>query len=160
MSVAPDRPPRSVSFLVSQLGFVGSRGFAEALRPLGIDPREWSLLRYVAASEGQAQQTLAERLAIPASRIVALVDRLEEAGLIERRPDPTDRRVRALHVTAEGRRVLGRAIEAAIAFEKQFCAALEPAEREQLIDLLQKVQAGQVALRGVHPGLASDEPKG
>src|ERR671915_123121 len=87
---APDRPPRSVGFLISQLGFLSSKGFAEALGPLGIDPRDWALLRFVAAAEGQSQQALAERLAVPPSRMVALVDRLEQGGLIERRPDPDD----------------------------------------------------------------------
>lgn len=154
MSVDPDRPPRSVGFLISQLGFVSSRGFVEALRPLGIDPREWTLLRYVAQAEGQSQQALAERLGLPASGMVALVDRLEQAGLLERRPGPDDRRVRALHLTAKGRRTLKRAVDVAIGYEEELCAGLKAGEREQLIDLLQKLQAENVARRGVHPGMA------
>lgn len=149
----PDEPPRSVGFLLSQLGFVGSRGFSKALEPIGIDPREFLLLRFVAASEGQSQQALAERLSLPPSRMVALVDHLEDAGLIERRPDPDDRRIRGLHLTRKGRNTLERGFEIAVAFETELCAGLDADEREQLIDLLQKLQAGQVRLRGVHPGL-------
>ena len=93
----PERPPRSVGFLISQLGFLSSRGFMEALEPVGIEPREFMLMRFVAASEGQSQQGLAERLGVPASRMVALVDHLEEAGFVERRAHPEDRRVRGLH---------------------------------------------------------------
>src|SRR5512132_1688024 len=99
----PETAPRSVGFLISQLGFFSSKRFMEALRPVGIDPREFLLMRFVAASEGQSQQALAERMAIPASRMVALVDHLEEAGLLERRLDPEDRRVRWLHLTRKGR---------------------------------------------------------
>jgi DNA-binding MarR family transcriptional regulator len=150
---APDEPPRSVGFLLSQLGFVGSKGFASALEPLGMGPREFLLLRFVAASEGQSQQVLAERLAVPPSRMVALVDGLEDAGLVERRPDPDDRRIRGLHLTKEGRNTLQRAFRIAIDFEQALCAGLDAGEREQLIDLLQKLQAGHVGLRGVHPGL-------
>ena len=153
MSVDPDRPPRSVGFLISQLGFVSSRGFHQALEPLGIDPRQWTLLRYVAQSEGQSQQALAERLDMPASGMVALVDGLEGAGLLERRPSPADRRVRALYMTAKGRRTLKRAVEIAIAYEKELCSGLDEQEREQLIDLLQKLQGERVQRRGVHPGL-------
>jgi DNA-binding MarR family transcriptional regulator len=149
----PDEPPRSVGFLLSQLGFVGSKGFATALEPIGIDPREFLLLRFVAASEGQSQHALAERLGTPPSRMVALVDHLEEAGLLERRPDPDDRRVRTLHLTRKGRSTLERAFKIAIDFETELCSGLDAEEREQLIDLLQKLQAGQVRLRGVHPGL-------
>jgi DNA-binding MarR family transcriptional regulator len=151
-----ERPPRSVGFLISQLGFFSSRGFMEALAPVGIDPREFLLLRFVAATEGQSQQALAERLAVPPSRMVALVDRLEEAGFVERRPDPEDRRVRRLHLTRKGRGVLGRASEIAIDYETRLCAGINREEREQLIDLLQKLQVGQTALGGVHPGLGKD----
>ena len=91
-----EQAPRSVGFLISQLGFVSSQGFMKALEPLGIGPREWTLLRYVSETEGQSQQALADRLGMPASGMVALVDGLEHAGLVERRPSPTDRRVRAL----------------------------------------------------------------
>ncbi len=155
----PDQPPRSVGFLLSQLGYVGSRGFSKALEPIGIDPREFLLLRFVAASDGQSQQALAERLAVPPSRMVALVDHLEEAGLVERRPDPDDRRIRGLHVTRKGRTTLERAFKIAIDFETELCSGLDKGEREQLIDLLQKLQAGHVALRGVHPGLYREWPE-
>jgi DNA-binding MarR family transcriptional regulator len=148
-----DTPPRSVGFLISQLGFFSSKGFMNALAPAGIDPREFLLMRFVAASEGQSQQALAERLAVPASRMVALVDHLEEAGLIERRPDLEDRRVRGLYLTRKGRGVLERAGKIAIDYETRLCAGINREEREQLIDLLQKLQAGLTKYRGVHPGL-------
>jgi DNA-binding MarR family transcriptional regulator len=153
-----ERAPRSVGFLISQLGFLSSKRFMEALAPVGIDPREFMLLRFVAASEGQAQQTLAERLTIPPSRMVALVDRLEEAGLLERRPDPEDRRVRGLHLTRKGRGALERAAKIAIDYETELCAGINREERELLIDLLQKLQTGQTALGGVHPGMREDRP--
>jgi DNA-binding MarR family transcriptional regulator len=155
---AADTPPRSVGFLISQLGFVSSKRFMEALEPLGIDPREFLLLRFVAASEGQSQQALSERLSIPASRMVALVDHLEEAGFLERRPDPEDRRVRGLHLTRKGRSVLERAGKIAIDYETRLCAGINREERELLIDLLQKLQEGQTVLRGVHPGMGEDSP--
>ena len=97
-----ERAPRSVGFLISQLGFFSSRRFTAALEPLGIGPRDFLLMRFVAASEGQSQQALAERLQIPPSRMVALVDHLEDMGLVERRPDPEDRRVRGLLPYTQG----------------------------------------------------------
>jgi DNA-binding MarR family transcriptional regulator len=154
----PDQPPRSVGFLISQLGFFSSRGFAEALKPLGIGPREFLLLRFVTAAAGQSQQALAERLGVPPSRMVALVDDLEERGLVERRPDPDDRRVRGLHVTEKGGKTLQRAAEVALEYESKLCEPLDDDERDRLIELLQKVQSGQTALRGVHPGLSQEPP--
>jgi DNA-binding MarR family transcriptional regulator len=153
---APDAAPRSVGFLLSQLGFGSSRCFAEELKPLGIQPGEFALMRFVAASEGQSQQELAERLGVPPSRMVARVDALEEAGLMERRTDAADRRIRRLHITRKGGGVLDRAAQIAIDYEGRICAGLDEGEREQLIDLLQKIQPGLIELRGVHPGLGAD----
>lgn len=152
-SAAPDRAPRIVGFLLSQLGFSASQRFHDALKPLGLHPREFLLLRFISASEGRSQQALASLLAVPPSRMVALVDHLEELGLVERRPDPHDRRVRALHLTDRGRVVLGRATKLALAHEQRLCSALGEQEREQLIDLLLRLQPELIELRGVHPGL-------
>ena len=152
----PDQAPRSVGFLISQLGFLSSKGFMGALEPLGIGPREFLLMRFVAATDGQSQQALAERLGVPPSRMVAMVDHLEEAGLAERRPDPEDRRVRGLHLTRKGRGVLDKASKIAIDYETRLCSGINREEREQLIDLLQKLQASQTQLRGVHPGLGNE----
>ena len=153
---APEQPPRSVGFLISQLGFFSARGFAKELKPVGIEPREFLLLRFVAVTEGQSQHALGEMLGVPASRMVALVDHLEERGLVERRLDQEDRRIRALHLTKKGRQTLGRAIEVAIAYETRLCAPLAEGERDLLIDLLQKLQLPQTELRGVHPGLVAE----
>jgi len=151
-----DRAPRSVGFLISQLGFFSSKGFMEALAPVGIGPREFLLMRFVQATQGQSQQALAERLGVPPSRMLAMVDHLEEAGLVERRPDPADRRVRGLYLTRKGRGALERAAKIAIDYETRLCAGINREEREQLIDLLQKLQASQTHLRGVHPGLGQE----
>ena len=149
-----ERAPRSVGFLISQLGFFSSKRFMDALEPLGIGPRDFSLMRFVDASDGQSQHALAERLGIPPSRMVALVDGLEEMGLVERRPDPDDRRVRGLFLTRKGRTVLEKAGKIAIDYETQLCAGINREERDQLIDLLRRLQVTQTDLGGVHPGMS------
>jgi len=151
-----EQAPRSVGFLISQLGFFSSKAFMEALEPVGIGPKEFLLMRFVQATQGRSQQALAERLGVPASRMVALVDHLEEAGLVERRPDPEDRRVRGLFLTRKGGGALERAAKIAIDYETRLCAGINRVEREQLIDLLQKLQASQTHLKGVHPGLSQE----
>ena len=128
----------------------------DALAPVGIEPREFLLMRFVATDEGRSQQALAERLGIPASRMVALVDHLEASGFVERRPDPEDRRVRGLYLTRKGRGALERAGKIAIDYETRLCAGINREERELLIDLLHKLQVTQTDLGGVHPGLGKD----
>jgi DNA-binding MarR family transcriptional regulator len=159
---ADERPGvGSVSFLLSQLGFQSSRGFKERLAPLEIEPYHFGVLRHVAFAEGSSQQALGEALRIAPSRMVALIDELEERGLVERRANPSDRRAHALHLTPAGRKLLDKAWKVALEHEKQVSEALEPAEREQLLTLLGRIAAAQGLTTGVHPGLASKEtPKG
>jgi DNA-binding MarR family transcriptional regulator len=146
-------PLDSLGFLLSQLGFIAAKRFQAVLEPLGIDPRSFLLLRFILREEGQSQQALGETLRIPPSRMVAVVDGLEERGLVERRPNPSDRRARALYVTAEGRRLLGEAVKIAMEHEARVGASLTPDERRQVIALLQKLAAEMNLLSGVHPGL-------
>jgi DNA-binding MarR family transcriptional regulator len=117
------------------------------------------LLRHLANDEGGSQQALGEALRIPPSRMVALVDGLEQRGLLERRRDPNDRRVRTLHLTPDGRRLLGEIMEVSLEHERQLCTGLQPAERERLITLLNRLAAEQGLAEGVHPGAADPEPK-
>lgn len=128
-----------VGFAVSSIGFAVAKRFRDILAPLELEPREFALLRGVAAAEGQSQQAIGERLGIPPSRMVAFVDTLEQRALLERRHNPHDRRTRELYLTAAGHELLARAFELAISFERELCADLSSVEREQLLELLRRV---------------------
>jgi DNA-binding MarR family transcriptional regulator len=158
-SRSPAGPPGgSAVFLLSSLGFVASRAFHDALAPLGLEPRHFGVLNLVAGSEGVSQRALTDPLGIPASRLVAIVDDLEEQGLVERRRNPDDRRAYALYLTAAGRRMLDRARRVARDNEQRFTGALKPAEREHLLELLGRLAADQQVPMGAHPALGMPEP--
>ena len=99
------------AFLLSQLGFHSARLWKERLAPFGVDPQLVMVLRLVASDEGRSQQALGRALHIAASRMVGLIDDLEERGLVERRANPDDRRARSLYVTPAGRKLIGRLME-------------------------------------------------
>jgi DNA-binding MarR family transcriptional regulator len=145
------------AFLLSQLGYHSSRRWKARLAPLGLDPRHVMLLRHIAGDEGRSQQALGEALQIPPSRMVALVDGLEQRGLLRRRPIPNDRRVRSLHLTQEGRRLLAKVMELSLEHEQELCSGLQPGERERLITLLNRLAAEQGLTEGVHPGAADPD---
>jgi DNA-binding MarR family transcriptional regulator len=141
-SVGPETPPfRTVAFMLSSLGYAVSRGFHDALAPLGLEPGEFALLRAVGASGGEAQSALAERLRISPSWMVAIVDQLENRGLLERRPHERDRRVRNLHLTAAGKRLLKRAQQLAAEFDLKVAKPLSEAEQRELVELLATVSS-------------------
>ena len=110
-----------------------------ALAPLGITGRELAVLTVLGAAEPLAQHQAAGRLAVDRTTMVELVDGLERKGLVERRPDPGDRRRNLVHLTAAGRRTLDEGGRAARDAERTFLAALAPAEADQLRDMLQRV---------------------
>jgi DNA-binding MarR family transcriptional regulator len=142
--------------MLSTSGYAVARDFRQLLAPLELEPREFALLRAVAGNEGATQQAIGAQLQIPASRMVALVDALEARGLLERRRNPADRRTRALHLTDAGSGLLARAIALASEYERDLCADLSAEEREQLLDLLQRVAVRLGLPPGVHAALAEE----
>jgi DNA-binding MarR family transcriptional regulator len=103
-----DKAHTSVAFLLSQVGIFASQRFAKRLEPLDLHPPQFRVLNMVDATEGRSQQAIGEAIGAPASRMVAIVDELEQRGLVERRPHPSDRRIRALYLTDDGRELLAR----------------------------------------------------
>lgn len=139
--------------MLSSLGFAISRRFHDVLRPLDLEPGEFALLRAVAASDGEAQNALAERLHISPSWMVAVVDDLEKRDLLERKPHARDRRVRNLHLTATGKKLLKQAERQAEQFDRKVADQLGEAERRQLLDLLDRVAAGVELEPGAHAAM-------
>jgi DNA-binding MarR family transcriptional regulator len=146
-------PFRSVGFMLSSLGYAISRRFHQVLAPLELEPSEFAVLRAVGVDEGQSQHALAERLRISSSHMVAIVDELEERALLERRPQPGDRRVRTLHLTHRGEKLLADAFELAKQLERRLTKSLSAKERTQLLALLDRI-AGAIELQpGAHAAL-------
>jgi DNA-binding MarR family transcriptional regulator len=81
---------------------------------------------------------LAHKLKCGPSNVTGIVDRLEARGLVERRPDPADRRVKVAAATDEGRRV-ARSLRESLHFAREPLAALTEDERLALRDLLRRM---------------------
>jgi DNA-binding MarR family transcriptional regulator len=150
MTEDPGKPFQAVGFALSTLGFAVASRFRERLAPLELEPRDFALLRALAAGEGVSQHALGDQLRIPPSRMVAFIDGLQERGLVERRPHPGDRRAHALHLTPAGRKLLGKATAVASRFERELCGRLSAADRERLLALLGEVREQLGLPPGVH----------
>ncbi|MGW3633601.1 MarR family winged helix-turn-helix transcriptional regulator [Streptomyces sp. NPDC005122] len=81
---------------------------------------------------------LAQKLKCEPSNVTGIVDRLEVRGLVERRPDPSDRRVKLAAATEEGRRV-AHSLRESLRFAREPLAGLSREERVSLRDLLQRM---------------------
>ena len=115
---------------------------------LGLSPpllKAFVHLGTVDGDGGLRMSDLAETWGCDASYVTALADGLQERGLAERRPHPTDRRVRTIVLTPEGRAKRERALELMSEPPSAF-AALTSAEQRQLRDLLAKLVAADPEL--------------
>src|SRR4051812_49911522 len=106
-----DGPP--LGFLLAAVGFGTGYRFREVIAPTGMQPREFAVLRQVAIDEGISQQACGHALKVAPSQMVALVDALEDKGLIQRRPDPADRRGRGPPPPAQGQEEVVTGVPAA-----------------------------------------------
>jgi DNA-binding MarR family transcriptional regulator len=141
------------AYLLVQLGFHVARQFSERLAPLDLEPRHAGLLFRLAANEGLSQQAVGELLGLNPTRMVFLVDELEQRGLVERRRNATDRRSYALYLTAQGRDKLRKVRASGSRHQDELGASLTQAERIELTELLGRLAAEQGITEYDFPGI-------
>ncbi len=147
-----ETPPISVAFLLAQVGGRAAQEFAKALSPLGLAPPDAGILRLLSLSPGISQQELARRLGMHASRLVAVIDAMEERGLVARQANASDRRLYSLQLSEAGRTALNEIARIAREHDQRFCGALSEAERTDLRSLLEKLASKHGLAPGIHPG--------
>jgi DNA-binding MarR family transcriptional regulator len=143
------------AFLLAQVGAHAAKRFAALLEPLGMTPPQAGILRMLARSGGLSQRDLAERLGIHPSRLVALLDEMETAGLLVREANAGDRRLYSLQLTTAGRERMAELGRVAQQHNEALCNALTVEDRAQLESLLNKIAQQQGLTPGVHPGYGS-----
>jgi DNA-binding MarR family transcriptional regulator len=112
-----------------------------ALAPYGIDPRELGILLVIASHEPGSQLQAAQRLGIDRTSMVALLDALEEKGLVSRHPHAADRRRNVVELTHAGRDTVRRAAQASERAEADLLGPLSPQEGDRLRKALQAIVA-------------------
>jgi DNA-binding MarR family transcriptional regulator len=143
-------------YLLARLGEASRRRFQTALEPEGLHPRDFGVMTMVAAQPGMSQQQLHEKTGIDPSSMVAVIDDLQARGLAERRPDPDDRRARAIYLTADGQRTLQRIGKLAAGLQRELFGGLSDEELSTLHALLRKLAETAPAPRG--DGTAQSAP--
>jgi DNA-binding MarR family transcriptional regulator len=129
-----------LGFLLAQASFALSTELTAALAEIGITPRGFCVLSKALGAE-KTQGSLAAEAALDKTTMVVTVDELERAGLAERRPSATDRRVRTIAVTPAGERIVS---EGAAIVDGVYADVLAGLPEEQRAGFL----AGLVQLAG------------
>ncbi|MFB7629352.1 MarR family winged helix-turn-helix transcriptional regulator [Streptomyces sp. NPDC056149] len=135
----PDRLRRRASRLLSQLTVRSDRLINDGLAR--VDARKWhyAVLASLQDLGPGSQAVLSGRTGIYRSDMVGVLNELAERELVERAPDPDDRRRNVITISAKGRRQLRRLDKALDDLHDELLAPLAPAERDDLVQLLTRL---------------------
>jgi DNA-binding MarR family transcriptional regulator len=147
-----DKEKGQPAFLLAQVGAYAATQFAERLAALQLSPPDAGILRLLRMAPGISQQELSAKLQIHPSRLVAILDNLEQRKLVERKPNPQDRRLYSLHLTKDGGEILERIGKVAREHQDALLSTLSGDERAKLAELLHRIATAQGLTPGVHPG--------
>ena len=122
-------PVISLGFLVHDVSRLRRVALDRALKPLGVTRSWWAVLAFLSVRDGMTQTALATDLDLTKVGIGGLLERMEAAGLVQRRADEFDARVRRVFLTKGGRRLLEQTRREVERFERE---ALGPCSDEEL----------------------------
>ncbi|MGD9867344.1 MAG: MarR family winged helix-turn-helix transcriptional regulator, partial [Hyphomicrobiales bacterium] len=149
---------RYLSFLISDAARLQRTVFGRRMRKLGITRPQWLVMTRLHRQPGLSQSELAELIEVEKATAGRLIDRLEANGWVERRPDPADRRINRIYMTAEGERMNRAMRPISRAMVEEELSALTPTDREQLVDLLVLLKRQLTAMAG-EDAAAEPEPR-
>ena len=132
---------RSLGFLLGDSSRLLRKRFDRQARALGLTRAQWRVIAMLRRNEGVNQTALAELMDIEPITLGRHVDRVEDAGWVERRPDPDDRRVWRIFLTDKAQPVLAEMEQIAIAVRDEAMTDFTSAERERFIDDLLRVKS-------------------
>jgi MarR family transcriptional regulator for hemolysin len=134
----------TLGFLLHEVARLMKRRFERNARGSGLTRSQWQVLAYLSLHEGINQSGLAELLEIEPITLGRIVDKLQILGLVERRPDPSDRRVWLLHLTPAARPKLTLLHRLGVVTREEALAGVSDADIEHLLKTLQALKANLV----------------
>ncbi len=146
--MAPSPLDRSFGFVLHDIARLMRKRYEQRARSLGVTRAQWQMLAHLQRHEGINQSGLAELLELEPITLARLVDRMELAGLVQRRDDPADRRAHRLYLTERAAPLLEQSRLVGDAVRAEAFAGLADDERERLIDLLLRVRGNLSERRG------------
>ena len=114
---------------------------------LGLTPMQWKVILALDVFEDLSQKELADKIYVDGRTLVPVIDKMEESGLIERRPDPHDRRQNRIRLTKKAEGAVDSIIREIVRLRKSFYSGISEREEETLRKILKKIidNAGSVA---------------
>lgn len=146
--------PDSLGFVLTETSRLLRAMLERRIAAVGLDvtPAEARALMHVAAAEGARQNVIAERMGVEPMTVCAYLDRLEKLGLVERKPDPKDRRAKNVATTAAADALISAVREQSSALYEEIQTGLDAETRQIFLTALK-------TLRGNLSALLTDKPQ-
>jgi len=135
-----DRGPKTAGRYVGALHRFARRYFAAEMEQLDLPPVAFPLLMRLRHRDDVSQEDLVEDFLVDKGTIARTLANLEDAGLVARKVDPDDRRVKRVSITDEGRRIAGELREVARRWDGRLMEGFSVEEREQLLSYLARMK--------------------
>jgi DNA-binding MarR family transcriptional regulator len=140
---------RNFGFLLKDVSRRYVLRFEQHAAELSLTLVQCKALTHLEKNEGVSQARLAELTDVEPMAMVRILDRMEADGVLERRPDPEDRRARRLHLTARAKPLLEEIWRLAALTRAETFAGISRAEREAFIGVLERLDDNLLALDAV-----------
>ena len=131
-----------ISFLLGKAYQHVNQAARQQLAPFGVTPVQFALLNLLWAADGLSGADLCARLQLDSATITGVIDRLTHLGLVERRPDPSDRRVNRVHLTPRGASLQAPLSQVIEQLNAEFFGRFAATDAERLQSMLARI--GQV----------------
>jgi DNA-binding MarR family transcriptional regulator len=141
-----DLRDRNLGFLISDVHRLLTAAVDNEVRALGLTRSQLRVVLHLMRGDGISQVALADDLQLGKVTVGGLLDRLQEKGLIERRPHPTDRRAKLVYLTLADQNIYDAIVEAGGIILKQVLAGINKTEEKTLIALLLRVKANTAGI--------------
>lgn len=140
--------PESIPFgyLLSDVTLLFRKHFDRRAVRFGLTRAQWRAIKMLHHRDNLRQTELAEVLEMEPIAVGRVIDRLQAAGFVERRPDPTDRRAWRLHLTEQSRGVIDDMQEISVGLRKDATAGIEAAELAQALAVIGRIKDNLLAL--------------
>lgn len=145
-----------LGFLVHDVSRLRRNVVDRALKPLGVTRSQWWVLAFLSRQDGMPQVALADQLDLGKVALGGLIDRLETAGLVERRPDKVDRRVKRVFLTSIGGGLIEDIRQSVAEAESEISHGIADEDLEATVRALRGMKANLLTMLGPDGASPSD----
>ncbi len=149
--IPTDERTRNFAFLLREVSRRFVLRFEEHARSISLTLPQCKVLVRLENHEGVSQARLAELADVDAMTMVRILDRMEAEGLLERRPDPADRRARCLYLTAKARPLLAEIWRLGDLTRAEVFDGIQKPDLQRFMDVLERMNANLSRLEGRDP---------